>query len=106
MGYGKDKLMKSINPIEVNIIAAIRLEIGHTDAIWTDDDLLSIYDNEKTIHGTISACMEYLAMNPSKAQQWEQGVKFTHYDYIQMAKYHSQLSTTKVMGFLPRIIMS
>jgi len=73
-------------------ILAIRLNIGHTDTIWTDDDLLAIYAAKKTIHGVIAACMEQLAMDPSKARRWEQGVKFTHYDYMQMAKYHNELA--------------
>jgi hypothetical protein len=41
------------------------------------------------IHGAIAECMEQLAMDPNKAQAWERGgVKYTHYDYMEMAKYH------------------
>lgn len=78
--------------LQIEILSALKARITRTDAVWTDDDLLSIYDNEKSIHGTISACMEYLAMNPDKARQWEQDVKYTHYDYMEMAKYHNELA--------------
>ena len=64
-----------------------------TGVIWTDDDLLGMYDEHKSTHGVIAACMEQLAMDPELARKWEQGgVKYTHYDYTAMAKYHCALA--------------
>lgn len=46
-----------------------------------------------SIHSAIAECMEQLAMDPNKARVWERGgVKYTHYDYMEMAKYHRSLS--------------
>lgn len=41
------------------------------------------------LHGAIAECMEQLAMDPAKAKQWERGgVRYTHYDLLEIAKYH------------------
>lgn len=48
------------------------------------------------IHASIAECMEQLAMNPDKARSWERGsVKYTQYDYMEMAKYHRSLAGTR-----------
>ena len=48
------------------------------------------------IHSAIAECMEQLAMDPSKARAWERGgVRYTHYDYMEMAKYHRNISGIK-----------
>lgn len=45
------------------------------------------------IHGAIAECMEQLAMDPNKAREWGRGsVKHTHYDLMEMAKYHRTLT--------------
>jgi hypothetical protein len=45
------------------------------------------------LHGVIAECMEQLVTDPSKAREWERGgVRYSHYDYMEMAKYHRSLS--------------
>lgn len=45
------------------------------------------------VHGAMAECMEQLAMDPNKARAWERGsVRYTHYDYMEMAKYHRNLA--------------
>ncbi|MBD3181049.1 hypothetical protein GF312_02085 [Candidatus Poribacteria bacterium] len=45
------------------------------------------------IHGAVAECMEQLAMDPNKAKSWDRGsVKYTHYDYLEMARHHRGLS--------------
>jgi len=45
------------------------------------------------LHGAIAECMEQLVTDPSKAREWERGgVRYSHYDYMEMAKYHRSLS--------------
>ena len=45
------------------------------------------------IHGAIAECMEQLAMDPNKAKQWGRGsIKYTHYDLMEVAKYHRSLA--------------
>ncbi len=45
------------------------------------------------IHGAIAECMEQLAMDQDKARVWGRGgVKYTHYDLMEMAKYHRNLA--------------
>ncbi|MFC1714861.1 hypothetical protein ACFL6S_14430 [Candidatus Poribacteria bacterium] len=47
------------------------------------------------IHGAIAECMEQLAMDPNKAKEWGRGgVKYTHYDLMEMARYHRNLVGT------------
>ena len=48
------------------------------------------------IHGAIAECMEQLAMDPDKAREWGRGgVKYTHYDLMEMAKYHRNLAGSR-----------
>ncbi len=48
------------------------------------------------IHGAIAECMEQLAMDPHKAREWGRGsVKYTHYDLMEMAKYHRNFAGAK-----------
>ena len=48
------------------------------------------------IHGAIAECMEQLAMDPNKAREWGRGsVKYTHYDLMEMAKYHRNFVGTR-----------
>ena len=50
------------------------------------------------LHGAIAECLEQLAMDPNKAQEWQRGaVKYTHYDLMEMAKYHRSLSGARSM---------
>jgi len=45
------------------------------------------------IHNTMAECMEQLAMDSGRARIWERGgVKYTQYDYFEMAKYHRSLA--------------
>ena len=45
------------------------------------------------LNGAIAECLEQLAMDPNKAQVWSRGgVKYTHYDLMEMAKYHRSLT--------------
>ena len=66
--------------------------------IFAEDQNNEYYLDGKSynIHGAISECLEQLAMNPNKAREWERGgVKYTHYDYVEMAKYHRNFSGAK-----------
>jgi hypothetical protein len=48
------------------------------------------------IHSTMAECMEQLAMDHNRARIWERGgVKYTQYDYFEMAKYHRSLTEIK-----------
>ena len=48
------------------------------------------------IHGAIAECMEQLAMDPNKAREWRRGgVKYTHYDLIEMARCHRNFTGPK-----------
>ena len=41
----------------------------------------------------MAECLEQLAMDPDKAREWSRGgVKYTHYDLMEMAKYHRSLA--------------
>ena len=45
------------------------------------------------IHGAIAECLEELAMDPNKSREWSRGgVKYKHYDYMEMARYHRNLA--------------
>jgi hypothetical protein len=45
------------------------------------------------IHGAIAECLEQLAMDQNKAKAWSRGsVTYTHYDLMEMAQYHRNLS--------------
>lgn len=76
------------------LLSELRTRLMDTDrAIWQDNELQHAYDVRKTIHGVIATCMKQLAMSPATARRWERhGVKYTHYDYESMAKYHSGLA--------------
>ena len=57
------------------------------------DDDYYLDGKSYNIHGSIAECLEQLAMDPNKAQQWSRGgVRYTHYDLLEMAKYHRSLS--------------
>ena len=88
--YLRDKERKPNK--DTDIVSVLRLRMANTDALWTDNDLLAIYEDRQTVHGVIATCLEQLAMNPTKARQWEQDIKFTHYDYMEMVKYHNLLA--------------
>jgi len=56
------------------------------------------------LHGAIAECLEQLAMDQNKARMWERGgVSYTHYDLMEMARYHRNLagerSTTVVRTY-------
>lgn len=45
------------------------------------------------IHASIAECLEQLAMDQNKARSWSRGaVSYTHYDLMEMAKYHRNLA--------------
>ncbi len=45
------------------------------------------------IHAGIAECLEQLAMDQNKARSWSRGaVSYTHYDLMEMAKYHRNLA--------------
>lgn len=45
------------------------------------------------IHGAIAECLEQLATDPNRAKAWNRGsVEFTHYDLLEMSRYHRGLS--------------
>jgi hypothetical protein len=49
-------------------------------------------------HGAIAECLEQLASDPGKAKQWTRGgVSYTHYDLMEMAKYHRSFSGLRVI---------
>ena len=53
------------------------------------------------IHGAIAECLEQLAMDPLKAKSWNRGsVSFTHYDLLEMAKYHRSQMGIRSTGIL------
>lgn len=53
------------------------------------------------IHGAIAECLEQLAMDQNKAKAWSRGsVTYTHYDLMEMAKYHRNLLGLKNANFL------
>ncbi|MEK7395939.1 MAG: hypothetical protein AAB116_03270 [Candidatus Poribacteria bacterium] len=45
------------------------------------------------IHGAIAECLEQLAMDQNRAKVWNRGsVEFTHYDLLEMSRYHRGLA--------------
>ena len=45
------------------------------------------------IHEVIAECLEQLAMDQNRAKVWNRGsVEFTHYDLVEMARYHRGLA--------------
>ena len=63
--------------------------------VFTQDQNNDHYLDGKSynLHGAIAECLEQLAMDPNKAREWERGsVKYSHYDYMEMAKYHRNLA--------------
>jgi hypothetical protein len=63
--------------------------------VFTQDQNNDYYLDGKSynLHGAIAECLEQLAMDPNKAREWERGsVKYSHYDYMEMAKYHRNLA--------------
>ncbi len=62
---------------------------------FTEDqnDFYYLDGKSYNLHGAIAECLEQLAMDPNKAREWERGgVKYSHYDYMEMAKYHRNLA--------------
>jgi len=48
------------------------------------------------IHGIIAECLEQLAMDQNRAKSWSRGsVTYTHYDLMEMARYHRNLAGSK-----------
>jgi len=44
------------------------------------------------IHGAVAECLEQLAMDQNRAKVWSRGsVVYTHYDLMDMARYHRNL---------------
>lgn len=59
---------------------------------WTDTKLWDFWEaNDSSEDGVIAECMEDLAAKPEKARKWGGKVKYTHYDFTQIAKYHRLL---------------
>ena len=59
------------------------------------------------IHGAIAECLEQLAMDQNRAKAWSRGsVLYTHYDLMEMARYHRNLigsrSTSIVRTYVKR----
>jgi hypothetical protein len=53
------------------------------------------------IHGAIAECLEQLAMDHNRAKVWSRGsVAYTHYDLMEMAKYHRNLIGLRSTGIL------
>ena len=53
------------------------------------------------IHGAIAECLEQLAMDQNRAKTWNRGsVSYTHYDLMEMAQYHRNLTGMKSIGCL------
>jgi hypothetical protein len=45
------------------------------------------------LHGAIAECLEELAMDVNRAREWQRGgVRYSHYDLMEMAKYHRSLA--------------
>lgn len=63
---------------------------------WFDSDQNDDYyldARSYDLEGAIAECLEQLAMDPTKAKVWSRGgVAYTHYDIMEMAKYHRGLS--------------
>ena len=53
------------------------------------------------IHGAIAECLEQLAMDQNRAKVWSRGsVAYTHYDLMDMAKYHRNLIGLRSTGIV------
>ncbi|MDQ1329693.1 MAG: hypothetical protein QG641_2985 [Candidatus Poribacteria bacterium] len=53
------------------------------------------------IHGAIAECLEQLAMDQNRAKAWSRGsVAYTHYDLMEMAKYHRNLMGLRSTGIV------
>lgn len=64
--------------------------------VETQDGPYYLDGKSYNIHGAIAECMEQLAMDPNKAREWGRGsVKYTHYDLMEMSKYHRNLAGTR-----------
>lgn len=67
------------------------------DGVFTfsSDMKINCYLDAKSynIHAVIAECLEQLAMDQNKAKAWSRGaVSYTHYDLMEMAKYHRNLA--------------
>ena len=53
------------------------------------------------IHDAIAECLEQLAMDQNRAKAWGRGsVVYTHYDLMEMAKYHRNLVGSRSTGIV------
>ena len=65
---------------------------------FTEDQNSDYYLDGKSysLNGAIAECLEQLAMDPNKAQQWSRGgVRYTHYDLLEMAKHHRSFTGSR-----------
>ncbi len=62
---------------------------------WTSAQTVAYYLDAYmyNLEGATAECLEQLAMDPQKARVWSRGgVRFSHYDLMEMAKYHRGLA--------------
>jgi len=82
----------SATQIPLSSYAANLVDGAFTFAEGQDDDYY-LDGKSYNLHGAIAECMEQLALDPNKAREWRRGgVSYTHYDLMEMAKYHRSLA--------------
>lgn len=85
------------NSAGANEIANQEYASNLVDGVFTffSDMKINCYLDAKSynIHAVIAECLEQLAMDQNKAKAWSRGaVSYTHYDLMEMAKYHRNLA--------------
>jgi len=68
---------------------------------WGQGDRYYLDAKSYNIHDAIAECLEQLAMDQNRAKAWGRGsVVYTHYDLMEMAKYHRNLVGSRNTGIV------
>jgi hypothetical protein len=80
---------------------AVNLVDGTFKFVDSQDDIYYLDAKSYNIHGAIAECLEQLAMDQNRAKAWNRGsVAYTHYDLMEMAKYHRNLIGLRSTGIV------
>jgi hypothetical protein len=79
----------------------VNLVDGTFEFINNQNDKYYLDAKSYNIHDSIAECLEQLAMDQNRAKAWGRGsVVYTHYDLMEMAKYHRNLVGLRNAGIV------
>jgi hypothetical protein len=79
----------------------VNLVDGSFEFINNQGDRYYLDAKSYNIHDSIAECLEQLAMDQNRAKAWGRGsVVYTHYDLMEMAKYHRNLVGSRNTGIV------